>query len=138
MSMAIDRATSVACGTVNSQVDYLKRLPLYENEKPFQLFIPIDEEALDQRTSNLEFESKECTFIDIRDRAFDCSLDVHGFQFHQFPTKLEWSTFKNRALVESQYFLEVEQLLKNIESGYDRLFIFDWRVVSRPFRLLRI
>lgn len=118
----------MACGTVNSQVNYLKKLPLYQREKPFQLFVPIDPDAPDQRATNLEFESNERTFHDIRDRIHDCSLDTHGFQLLDHPTKLDLPSFQDRATVESRYFPEVEQILKNIEGGYDRIFIFDWRV----------
>ncbi|KAI1845652.1 hypothetical protein JX265_005342 [Neoarthrinium moseri] len=120
----------MACGTVKSQVSYLKRLPLYQKEKPFQLFIPIDKEALDQRTTNLDFETKERTFVDVRDTAYSCSLDVDGFQLQSYPTKLDLPSFLDRSIVESQYFSEVEEILKNIEGGYDKLFIFDWRIRS--------
>ena len=118
----------MACGTVNSQVNYLKKLPLYQNEKPFQLFIPVDADAPDQRTTNLEFESKECTFSDIRDSVHSYSLDTDGFQVLQFPTQVDPPSFQDRSIVESRYFSEVKDILRNIEGGYDRVFIFDWRV----------
>lgn len=118
----------MACGDVTSHVSYLKKLDLYQKEKPFQLFIPIEKDAPDQRTSNLEFESKECTFHDIRDKIHEYDLDTHGFQVGEYPTKLDLPSFQDRHIVESQYFPEVEQILRNIEGGYDRIFIFDWRV----------
>lgn len=118
----------MACGTVQSQVSYLKRLPLYHDEKPFQLFIPIDSDAIDQRTNNLEFEQRECTFSDIRDNVHNYTLDDNAFQALSFPTKLDPTSFKNRSAVESRYFPEIEEILKKIEGGYDRVFIFDWRV----------
>ncbi|KAH8682291.1 methyltransferase CmcJ [Xylariales sp. PMI_506] len=118
----------MACGTVKSEVNYLKRLPLYQSEKPFQLFIPIEKDAPDQRTSNLEFEPRECTFRDIRDSLQDYSLDTHGFQVEECPTNLDFPSFQDRAIVESRYFSEVEQILKRIQGGFDRVFIFDWRL----------
>lgn len=121
----------MACGTVDSHVNYLKKLPLYQKEKPFQLFVPIDPDATNQRASNLEFEPKERTFFDIRDRIHDCSLDTNGFQLREFPTKLDLPSFRDRGVVESSYFPEIEQILKHIEGGYDRVFIFDWRVRHR-------
>jgi hypothetical protein len=118
----------MASGDVVSEVKYLKRLPLYEQEKPFQLFIPIDKDAPDQRSTNLEFELEEQTFHDVRENAYDFALDTHGFQIHEKPTSLDLDAFEDRTVVESQYFKEVEDILKNIEGGYDRIKIFDWRV----------
>ncbi|KXJ88484.1 hypothetical protein Micbo1qcDRAFT_17472 [Microdochium bolleyi] len=124
----------MACGTVQARVDYLKRLPLYQVEKPFQLFIPIEPDAKDQRPSNLEFESKEVTFHDVRDQLSDCRLDSHGFQLLRHPTGLPSASFENRGLVESVYFDEVRDILKTVDGGYDKIFIFDWRLrdAGRP------
>lgn len=129
-NMTADQLSSTACGTVKARIDYLKKLPLYQAEKPYQMFLPAAEGATDQRTHNLEFESKECTFTDIRSRAYDCTLDTDGFQFHEFPTHLNWTSLQDRSVVESVYFAEIEQVLKNIEGGYDKIFIFDWRVTA--------
>ncbi|KAH7028075.1 methyltransferase CmcJ [Microdochium trichocladiopsis] len=118
----------MACGTVQAQVDYLKRLPLYQSEKPFQLFIPIEPDAKDQRHSNLEFEPKECTFHDVRDQLPECLLDSQGFQVLRRPTRLDPASFDKREIVESQYLDEVKDILKSVDGGYDRIFIFDWRV----------
>ncbi|KAK3368629.1 methyltransferase CmcJ [Podospora didyma] len=118
----------MACGTVTAELQYLKRLPLYQKEKPFQLFVPVDEDATDPRTTNIEFETKEQTFVDIRDRLSEFSLDSHGFQVNVHPTGLDLASFANRETVETKYFAEVEQILKTIEGGYDKVFIFDWRV----------
>ena len=118
----------MSCGTVTAKLQYLKRLPLYQKEKPFQLFVPVDEDAADPRSTNIEFETKEQTFVDIRDRLSEYSLDSHGFQVGVHPTALDLASFGNRDMVESQYFAEVEEILKTIDGGYDKVFIFDWRV----------
>lgn len=115
-------------GTVTAEVNYLKRLPLYKTEKPFQLFIPVDKNSADPRTSNLEFEPREQRFVDIRDNSSAFSLDDHGFQVKQHLTSLEPASFLDRAVVESKYLPEVEQILKSIDGGYDKIVIFDWRV----------
>ena len=119
---------TMASGTVVGQVNYLKKLPLYQKEKPFQLFVPIDPDDPDQRATNLEFEPRECTFHDINDASHDLSLDKHGIQIVRCPTKVDLPSFRDRGIVESIYFDEVEHILKNIEGGYDRVLIFDWRV----------
>lgn len=128
--MSEQRVASAACGPCRSKVDYLKRLPLYQTEKPFQLFIPIEAEAADKRTSNLEFESKECDFEDVRAKAADYTLDDNGFRFLKHPTALDWHSFHDRDAVESRYFAEVKQILQHVEGGYDKILLFDWRVSS--------
>jgi len=118
----------MACGTVQAHVDYLKRLPLYQTEKPFQLFIPIEEGATDQRPSNLEFESRQCTFHDVRNELSSCQLDSEGFEVLRHPTQMDPMSFEQRELVESQYLEEVKDILQKVDGGYDKIFIFDWRV----------
>jgi hypothetical protein len=122
----------MACGDVTAPVNYLKRLPLYQKEKPFQLFIPLSDDAPDQRTNNLEFEPRQCNFHDIRNEAQAWSLDREGVQVLQHPTALDLAAFRDRAQVESRYFDEVRQILRNVEGGYDKAFIFDWRVRPHP------
>ena len=111
--------------TVTAEIQYLKRLPLYRKEKPFQLFVPV---AADTRSTNLEFEAKEHTFEDVRGREDIFSLDEHGFQFGVHPTKLDPELFGDRDAVETRYFDEVKEILREIEGGYDEIFLFDWRV----------
>jgi len=119
----------MACGSVTSEINYLKRLDLYQKEKPFQLFIPVDENGPDPRSSNLEFEMREQTFVDIRENLGDFSLDTHGFEVGMRPTALAPADFHSRETVETRYFDEVKDILKKkIDGGYDEIFIFDHRL----------
>lgn len=126
----------MACGTVEAEVDYLQRLPLYQREKPFQLFVPICEIDPDARSTNLAFEKKTQTFVDIRERVDDFSLDSNGFQVQTSPSKLDPQSFGDRRLIEDNYLPEIEKLLNGLGSNIDRVFIFDWRVPKhqQPFR----
>lgn len=121
----------MACGTVKAELQYLKRLPLYKLEKPFQLFVPVDPDAADQRSTNIEFEAQEQTFEDVRGREDEFSLGSHGFEFAVQPTSLSIRDFSDRGIVESRYFREVEEILRNIDGGYDQVFFFDWRVSAQ-------
>lgn len=125
----------MAQGTVVAKLNYLKRLPLYQTEKPFQLFLPVDQNASDRRQSNLEFEGQETVIVDIRPRLTKFTLDEHGFQILRAPTSLSPASFQNRQVVESQYFNEVVEILKRIPDGYDQIFLFDWRVVDSLLNL---
>ncbi|KAK1835679.1 hypothetical protein QBC39DRAFT_388621 [Podospora conica] len=118
----------MSSGTVTSELLYLKKLPLYAKEKPFQLFVPVAADAADTRSTNLEFESKEQTFEDIRGREADFSLDSHGFRTGVYPTGLDSDMFGDREVVESRYFDEVREILRDVEGGYDEVFLFDWRL----------
>lgn len=118
----------MACGTVDAELDYLQRLPLYQQEKPFQLFVPIHERDQDARSTNLEFEKRTQTFVDIRDRVNDFSLDSHGFQVETSPSRLNAQSFGDQSLIKNEYLPEVENLLKLVGNSDDRVFIFDWRV----------
>lgn len=125
----------MAHGTVTATLNYLKRLPLYQTEKPFQLFLPAQHHATDQRLSNLEFEGRETRIVDIRPKLSTFDLDEHGFQILHAPTKLAPTCFQDPKIVESLYFDEVVNILKKLPGGYDRVFLFDWRVVTGvPFR----
>ncbi|KAK0613640.1 hypothetical protein B0T14DRAFT_499088 [Immersiella caudata] len=105
----------MACGTVTGEINYLKRLDLYQKEKPFQLFIPVDENSPGPRSSNLEFEMKEQTFVDIRENLRDFSLDTHGFKVGIRPTALAPADFYSRDIVETRYFDEVKDIFKNVD-----------------------
>ncbi|KAF4912271.1 Aspirochlorine biosynthesis protein N [Colletotrichum fructicola] len=118
----------MACGVVEAEVDYLKRLPLYQTEKPFQLFVPIDEQDPDARSTNLVFEKKKQTFIDIRERVGEFSLDSHGFQVETAPSELDPQSFEDQQLIKTQYLPEIEKLFKSLGSNSDKVFIFDWRL----------
>ncbi|CAI0643617.1 unnamed protein product [Colletotrichum noveboracense] len=118
----------MACGTVDAELDYLRRLPLYQQEKPFQLFVPIHERDQDARSTNLEFEKRTQTFVDIRDQVNDFSLDSHGFQVETSPSRLNAQSFGDQSLIKNEYLPEVENLLKLVGNSNDRVFIFDWRL----------
>jgi hypothetical protein len=118
----------MSSGTVTAELQYLKKLPLYTKEKPFQLFVPVAADAVDTRSTNLEFEAKEQTFEDIRGREDAFSLDTHGFQTGVYPTRLDSDMFGDKEAVETRYFDEVREILRDVEGGYDEVFLFDWRV----------
>jgi len=92
------------------------------------MFVPVAADAVDTRSTNLEFEAKEQIFEDIRGREDDFSLDSHGFQTGAYPTRLDSDMFGDKETVETQYFDEVREILRDVEGGYDEVFLFDWRV----------
>ena len=99
---------------------------LYSREKPFQIFIDVPDDAVDQRSSNLVFRNVEVPLKDVRTVPEDFSLDVNGFVYRKY--KSSFSNILNRDTVETTYLPEIEAILRQELLGVDRIFIFDWRV----------
>lgn len=108
------------------KLSFLQWQKLYEWEKPFQIFINIPEDAEDQRDTNLVFEQVPVAVHDIRGLSEDFSLDANAFMYRQHATKI--TDFTSRETIEQEYLPEIEQLLKHVVEGADRIFFFDWRV----------
>ncbi|PVH88849.1 methyltransferase CmcJ [Cadophora sp. DSE1049] len=112
--------------TSTVSLKFLDWQPLYEEEKPFQIFINIPPDAADQRSTNLVFEDVNVEIQDVRgalNNALD--LDSSGFQFEKHHTAV--TDFTNREVVDSLYLPEIEALIREKVSGVDRVFFFDWR-----------
>jgi hypothetical protein len=95
-------------------------------EKPFQIFIDIPEDAKDQRTSNLVFETQEVQVYDASVATKQFTLDTTGFMFRKHNTRV--LDFTDKFMVEEVYLPEMEALLKQEVEGVDRVFFFDWRI----------
>jgi hypothetical protein len=113
-----------------ASLKFLQWQPLYEKEKPFQIFINIPDHVKDRRTTNLVFEDQLVKIEDVRSRLEEFTLDNNGFVFCHRPTT--FSHFNDRKSVEEFYLPEVESLLRQEVDGADEVFFFDWRVSFRP------
>ncbi|KAK4043312.1 methyltransferase CmcJ [Parachaetomium inaequale] len=114
---------------VKSQISYIRKLPIYEKEKPFQILFDIPPGVGDQRRTNIEFESREQSFTNIRDRLANFTLDKNGFEICSGP--LTWSSgeLADQQVIQDTYLPEVERILKrNVTGGFDKVFFFDWRL----------
>src|SRR6266536_2995173 len=107
----------MATGDVFAELGYLQRLDLYRHEKPFQIFIPIED---DTRQTNLEFEQKSQNIVDIRPNLNSFRLDTNGFEVRHLPTAVDYGSFQDENSIMSQYLPEIEDELKFIDWGYDR------------------
>ena len=110
-------------------------MPLYDTEKPFQIFINIPDDATDKRTTNLAFENVKVEVQDVRQfPTTHFQLNQHGFTYcshHLQPDQL-----MNQTSIEDLYLPEMESLIRVNLEDVDRVFFFDWRVgfvfVPRP------
>ena len=112
---------------VTARFQYLQWQDLYEKEKPFEIFINLPSTVDDQRQSNLVFEDGTPEYVEnARDSTTSFDLDVHGFTFKRHRTL--FTAWHNRDAVETDYFPDLEQFLKQELPGADRVVFFDWRV----------
>jgi len=97
---------------VQACLEYLQKLPLYEEEKPYWCFLT-PREGFDpdkQRVDNLEFEAHEdITIRDIRESSDKISLEECGFQV--IPHQAKNLSFENTEAVTA-YKSETEDLLQ--------------------------
>jgi hypothetical protein len=115
---------------ITATVEFLKRLPLYDREKPFRVYYEIPKSSADRRRTNLEFEKREVSFQDIRCNVADYTLDDQGFAVRNFTSAIPEEDFSDRTLVEQKFLPQVEQLLRSEIPGITALYIFDWRLRS--------
>lgn len=113
----------------HAAIQFLKWQPLYEKEKPFQLFLDLPPDVADQRRTNLAFETRMVEVKNIRghEKCFD--LDENGFIYR---TMDGFEDLKDKTEVTGQYLPAIEQLLRKEVEHADRIFIFDWRVRTTP------
>lgn len=111
---------------ITTSLNFLRWQNLYEEEKPFQIFINLPEDAEDQRTTNLVFEKVSLQVYDVRGQAEDFSLDTNGFMYRQHITKT--IDFSDQQSIEETYLPNIQALLQQEVEGADRIFFFDWRV----------
>ena len=107
-------------------VSFLQWQDLYEIEKPFQIFINIPENAVDQRDTNLVFKPIRVPVFNVRDALESHTLDSNGFMYRRHFMKT--TELNNRNQVDQEYLPEMEALLKRELEEVDRVYFFDWRV----------
>ena len=88
-------------------------------EEPYQyVFTPPQGTA----HNNLGSEARPVVVRDVRGRENEYSLDENGFQYVHWPSAHAY--FANLAEIQTEYYQEVEDLLKSV-TGAKRVLIFD-------------
>lgn len=109
--------------------NYLLWNPVYETEKPFQIFSDIPPESPDQRKDNLIFSpGPPETVHDVRNRGDHFTLDENGFEYIRHKTQVSDVDMYIKERVQNAYLPECARLLKSVLSGADEVHVFDWRV----------
>lgn len=108
-----------------ASVQFLKGIPLYEEEKPFQIFGDLLPDATDQRKTNLVWEEKQIPIHNIRDDAQGFQLDSHGFTTRRLPG---FTDLLDRETITGKYIPAIKDMLKTELQDVGTVFVFDWRV----------
>ncbi|KAJ0115042.1 hypothetical protein J7T55_001450 [Diaporthe amygdali] len=108
-----------------ASVQFLKGIPLYEEEKPFQIFGDLLPDATDQRKTNLVWEEKQIPIRNIRDDAQGFQLDSHGFTTRRLPG---FTDLLDRETITGKYIPAIKDMLKTELQDVGTVFVFDWRI----------
>ena len=110
-----------------AKFQYLQWQSLYDEEKPFQIFVALEGNDEKIRETNLVFgEGQTVQVEDIRGREHEFQLDSSGFMIRKLKVlAVDWNSVEN---IERIYLSEVERVLKQEIPNVERVFFFDWRV----------
>lgn len=110
--------------TEQASIKFLKWLPLYNREKPFQIFMELSADAKDQRKANLVWDERTVTVTDFRNNS-NFQLDTHGFTSRKLPG---FSELDDAEMIRKEFLPAVERMLETELEDIGTVFIFDWRV----------
>lgn len=108
-----------------ASIDFLKWQDIFEQEKPFMLFLDIPKDSPDQRVTNVDFVDHEVAIQDVRGQESSLDLDTNGFKV-AYIDRTSISDDPDR--VETHYLPVLEKMLQAEIRGADRIIFFDWRV----------
>ncbi|KAL2279698.1 hypothetical protein FJTKL_13240 [Diaporthe vaccinii] len=108
-----------------ASVKFLKWTPLYEEEKPFQIFGDLLEESVDKRKTNLTWEEAQIQVQDLRDDAQSYRPDSHGFAVCHLPG---FTQLSDRAIISDEYIPVIKKMLKAELEDVGTMFAFGWRI----------
>jgi hypothetical protein len=106
-----------------TQLCYIQWQDDFRTQKPYQMLMDVPE-GFPKSNFSVSPEPEQIIH-DLRGQETDFSLDDHGFCVeNDMQEDLDW----NRETVESEYFSQVEAILKRAIGPDIRVHIFDWRV----------
>lgn len=102
---------------------YLRRLDLYKVEKPYQT--TFNTEAFGCHETNLEYVESNVIFEDVQDVRDNFHLDIHGFEFHRWPTGLTDSEFDSDSAIVERYYTEILSYVSKARPSVTKIHIVD-------------
>ena len=101
--------------SIDTSIYYLKRLDRYKKEKPYML--TFDPASLGGSRTNHEFASTSVKLCDARSVRSNFQLDVHGYEFHTWPTTLDSLQFDDEVVLKDNYYSDIVSKVKSIRPG---------------------
>lgn len=88
---------------------YLKRLPLYDTQKPYFINFPVPSDGKDVPPQHnvLHEQVHDISITDIRGHESDFVLDTHGFELDHHETSLTNEEFEIDHIVREKYYPEI-------------------------------
>ena len=112
---------------IESDVYFLQRDTLYDDEKPYSLrFTP----PTAFPRANIKLERHKIAINDIRERPVSLTYSEHGFQILSFPSRMAYQDFDDDEIVTTVYLREAANLLKQF-LGAQKVQIFEHTVRKR-------
>jgi hypothetical protein len=114
-----------ASSAVKAKVKFLARLERYKEEKPYKFAVDLD---LNGPLTNHEYIVREVEIHDAQSYRDRFSLDIHGFQFHDWKTRMTSDGFDSSEVVKSKYFEELHELIREIRPGSAEIHFLGYKV----------
>jgi len=110
---------------VLTSLEYLIPLPLYEIQKPYQVYTHIADVPESEKT-NLAFEKHENVLInDVRGHEDDFSLEENGFEYVTAPCEADLTS---QDPVQMEAYLAETKAFLETKYEADRVFCYDFRI----------
>ena len=105
---------------------FLKRLDLYEKEKPYCIHVPASAVPGGKHT-NEEDELVETAIHDLRHQKEAFNIDRNGFEVINCPPIMGYPGFSSKELVETMFLPKIESAIKD-KLGASHAWVYDWKV----------
>ena len=114
------------CQSAVGTLVFLKRLDVYEEQKPYCIHVPA-EAVPGGKSTNEEDEFVETTIQDLRHQKQAFDIDKNGFEVINCPKMMDYASFSNKVMVETIFLPKIESAIKD-KLGASDAWVYDWKV----------
>ncbi|KAL6881403.1 hypothetical protein J3F83DRAFT_722158 [Trichoderma novae-zelandiae] len=113
--------------TTMATLGFIKPLELYDNEKPYWLFLAKPDHRPDVELTNVQLDViTGIPLHDVRGHEDSYSLEEHGFQF--IKTNQTFQAFDSEQRIIDEYLPQVEKVIRENIPYAEKIHIYDWRI----------
>lgn len=107
---------------IQAHVWYLDRLDLYKDERPYM--ITFDVSGFSGSKTNHSYSKYPVVMTDVRSSQDKFTIDVQGFEFRNWATKLDSASFDNERVVREQYYPELLEYARTAYPSVSHIHVF--------------